>query len=1471
MKPTSLQRAFVPILLGVMAFLSPSARAQADAELIAWWNMDSEADSVAGIPAELDGEAKFDPNGWDGQGLNVDQGPGSLKVADASFMDAAGDRDQITFSFWQRNVSPVRDQSSFWALAEGEGGDRAAQAHTPWSDGTVYFDTAGCCDGGTQRTSQNAGDVNWDEWNHFAFVKNVETKQIYINGELLIENTNTNPLPAGFTELYIGSASNSGNNAPAILDDFAIYAGALTAEEVQLLADGGSPLFDTSDPGLGVSSESSLGQVPSVPDAHTGRFTVRNPGETQTLTITAINLSGTHADNFTIDTAVPLDVPPGGKADVGFTFSSKGASGLFTAEATFASNDANTDEPNVIVLKASVINRAGPAAYYTMDAAASGPAPDTTGFGRDGSYQANGGAATFGNAGLAANTGTAVGFSGGSQVVVPGSSLNGVFDRFTISLLLNAADLGDIGNQLFGTIFAQGLDSPTFGLLLGSGELLWFGEADGIADVLFATDSTPIQLNTTHHIAVTYDGASGSTVLYVDGAVAAEAQIPPIPGDGEGDFYLGSFGAGALGMNGQLDDVQIYDRVLTAENIVWLKDNPGGTLADLFDIDSDGDGLSDREESELDPPSNPLVADSDGDTLPDGDEVNIHLTSPSNPDSDGDGVPDNAEIESGSDPNDANSVADEVGYAGVFTGPAAGLDFEGDFAFAVNILGPGDLQVGDALFTNDRAQGVSVTAQNQILNWEGRNDYGDGTDADNLETVMHSIRWSAQPDSVNIDLALPARALGARLKVQILFAEKCCDRGWDIVIEDEMRVDDFSARVLQDGTSVLTNGAVYTFIYNATDDALNIVLGGENSNFADGNAIVSGVTVEILSAPDSDNDGMSDEWERLVFGNITDSDGTGDADSDGLTDLAEHDAGTDAMNADTDGDGLNDGDEVAFGSDFFLTDTDNDGLSDKEEQDLGTDPTKRESDGDGFPDGFEVAQGTDPSDPSSFPGAGQALPELPDPPFTTGKLESLASLDLEGNILHAVNIGGPDATVLDARFLADDPMPEGISWSAQNHIAEWLNRNELGDGDDADNLETVLHSIRWSGRPEFVLLDMSTPVPGQYKLQLLFSEKCCDRGYDIFIEDELIVDDYSADVIQESNRDGTVSAFFTYTFNSKDEMLNIKLGGPDSAFADGNAILSGATLELIQEGSDGPPPRPFDLAAYWDFNVGGVPVDSVQGITGELEGDAAVSGEGTSGTALDLTEGSGTFKVTDVAFINELFATDEVTVVFWQKLRTVTDQTTFKAQSPSSNGAERGWSVHTPWGGNDTIFFDTVGCCDGATQRMSKATPEGLDYLEWNHFGFVKNGDTKQIWVNGELHHEAQNTSDLPDDITALWIGSAIDGGESTDGWLDDFAIYGKALPAAAFQELTAGALPNGVTDDSEPPPPPTELQPLEVGRTDAGAVSITIADGQTVDIEYSTDLQNWSVIQAGASGTFEDTDAGRIGAAEGYYRGRQN
>lgn len=113
---------------------------------------------------------------------------------------------------------------------------------------------------------------------------------------------------------------------------------------------------------------------------------------------------------------------------------------------------------------------------------------------------------------------------------------------------------------------------------------------------------------------------------------------------------------------------------------------------------------------------------------------------------------------------------------------------------------------------------------------------------------------------------------------------------------------------------------------------------------------------------DGDGDGMPNRWEVLYGLDPADqSDGSGDADGDQLSNLQEYRSGTNPQNADTDGDGIPDGWEVSHGLNPLdrmdsSQDPDNDGLTNFQEYAAGTNPQSADTDGDGLSDAVETQE-----------------------------------------------------------------------------------------------------------------------------------------------------------------------------------------------------------------------------------------------------------------------------------------------------------------------------------------------------------------------------------------------------------------------------------------------------------------------------------------------------------------------------------
>ena len=191
------------------------------------------------------------------------------------------------------------------------------------------------------------------------------------------------------------------------------------------------------------------------------------------------------------------------------------------------------------------------------------------------------------------------------------------------------------------------------------------------------------------HATFVYDGAADLGTIYLNGKADSDPTAKASP-NGSGNLIIGARQGGESWYNGLIDDVAVWDSILTDAQIQELADgvipfspvtgddNENGGAGDGMDdgwevayglnpaIDDsagnpDNDGLTNLEEwNGGDNPTDPMDADSDNDDLTDGDEVNTHGTDPNDADSDDDGLNDGAEIAASTLPLDPDTDGDEM-------------------------------------------------------------------------------------------------------------------------------------------------------------------------------------------------------------------------------------------------------------------------------------------------------------------------------------------------------------------------------------------------------------------------------------------------------------------------------------------------------------------------------------------------------------------------------------------------------------------------------------------------------------------------------------------------------------------------------------------------------------------------------------------------------------------------------------------
>jgi hypothetical protein len=170
---------------------------------------------------------------------------GGVHISDAGFLNQAAAVDQLSVSFWQKtNATP--NSSSFWFNSpNSKWNHRGVQAHVPWSDGSIYFDTAVCCEDGpghrvvgNPAAEVNGDDFSWNDaqWHHYVFWKNAGLKKVYFDGVEFKSADGASPLPTDFLDGYIGGRGEGDGNPSAIIDDFAVFRTPLSEEQIGRLA-----------------------------------------------------------------------------------------------------------------------------------------------------------------------------------------------------------------------------------------------------------------------------------------------------------------------------------------------------------------------------------------------------------------------------------------------------------------------------------------------------------------------------------------------------------------------------------------------------------------------------------------------------------------------------------------------------------------------------------------------------------------------------------------------------------------------------------------------------------------------------------------------------------------------------------------------------------------------------------------------------------------------------------------------------------------------------------------------------------------------------------------------------------------------------------------------------------------------------------------------------------------------------------
>ena len=385
---------------------------------------------------------------------------------------------------------------------------------------------------------------------------------------------------------------------------------------------------------------------------------------------------------------------------------------------------------------------------------------------------------------------------------------------------------------------------------------------------------------------------------------------------------------------------------------------PDGWASSMFfmfglNIDTDQDGLSDAFERIV-TKTNPNLADTDGDGMPDGWEYSNSLNPHSDPsddeanaDADGDGLSNIAEMANGTDPQKQDSDVDGIDDLGEL-GAVSQLD---DFVWY-------DTSGGLNILANEATSSIDDKVWTVALHYPA---VIGGTAYDRLTIDSNALVYLIPSSGVAVTQyrysydRLPASSLA---QTNIAVAVNWRDMNLDVQNGSQIRV----AAVPSNNCTVVEFVNLERRGYPSDKMTAQVVVpGGTNgiilvsyqtlSQNLDGRSASVGLMDSTSRTYTNTNKYYSLQWAYDEAGSIAP-----------LTTLAYRvGTGTNPLEKDTDGDGLYDDVEILItGTDPCLYDTDGDGLSDGDEVGRQTNPLRVDTDGDGMPDGWEVTNGLDP-------------------------------------------------------------------------------------------------------------------------------------------------------------------------------------------------------------------------------------------------------------------------------------------------------------------------------------------------------------------------------------------------------------------------------------------------------------------------------------------------------------------------------
>ena len=1276
-RPASLP-VFLSLILSLASLIASNARAQLASDALHGYG--------------VNGSAQFTASGTGHTGKPGDYavdlgmtGGTQLTVTDPAFLsavNAATANDTLSVSLWA-NLYQISAASGFWFVSPSSpSSERGFQAHLPWSDDNIYFDTAGCCNGGQTRINANintfagyTGDDSWwSAWHNFVFIKNGPDKQIWIDGQLFLDGAGTTPLPTDFTTLDVGWGFTAAGSLQGQIDDFAVFGSGLSSNDVNAIFTGTSPTaltdgnllaywnFNPTKPianilsaGPGsmraspdISFNAELENTASSVQAGTVKLAINGADVTSSAVIAfnpSVNvIEGTTNGAVTVSYISPVFFPAGSTQTVTLVFSDN---------ATPANVYSNT-YPIIIehyngYVADTVKSYNGfleGSAFFTPDAGGH------TGKAGDRAIDLD----------LAGNQGDVHVASAG--FLNQGSASNTL--SFSMWAKLHSVAAGAL-------VFAESPSSNGgergFAALPWSDDNIYFdtsGCCDASAQRISAAISTlPAYTDDSfwtnwHHYVFLYNKTDKQ--IWIDGALFLDgSSTDPLPTDFS-DLYLGFDVADNAYQQAVIDDVAVFQTAISSNSISMLTNGispaalTGEKLLAYWNFDSASGGA-------------PLVSDS---------------STPA--------------------PNATGASPD----------------------------------VSASIIILNRATQVQTNSIKLAIN---------GTDVTSTGVI------TTTPAGATIVLTLPTLlpALSTNT-LTVVFS----DNSIPPLVQTNTRSFVVEAYKYDSKDSVKSYLGVFQGSTSFTPDA-----GGRSGKpgdrainlHSDGTAGVSVTQPAFLAALNAaaGKDMLSVSFWMKLTGLTTSSLVWMNSPSVGR-DWNEHVPWTD--------DNL-----------YFDTAGCCDGMAQR------------------------ISAGI-----STFPG-------YVDDSFWTNWhnfvfLKNLSDKQIWIDGVQFLDGSSTDALTTDINSLTIGNSPGGTSasgWVDDFAIfAEALstaNITQLANGATPSSLGDTNLLAYWAFNdvgPAF--LASQSPAPGT-------------TGVAAFGP----VSTISATTIDGSTSVKTNSIKLTFNGADVTAQATISSSGGVTTIAYAPAMLpsgSSNTVTLVFGDSGTPANVTSNTWSYTTETFTGTTKDTLHGYLGLFQPASGFTTNGGGHTgqpgdyALDTTLKGGALHIDDATFLHPAETNNTMTFSFWMKRYDITAAgSAFWVNSPSSGGT--GFQAYVPYS-DDTIYFDTSGCCDTSAQRISAPITGDTNYVDdsfwtnnWHHFVFLYHASDKQIWIDGTLFLDGASTNALALDFTDMYLARDAGSAVNMHGLMDDFAAFSTAVSSNNIVLLSKGTLPTALTGEN--------------------------------------------------------------------------